>query len=125
MVPPLRDRKFVDISHENFNAVLEKAAPYLNFRVADKLSGKDGGTIGVELNFKTFEDFDPARVAEKIPELNKLLEMRHKLAQLKANMAGNHKLEEMLADIIQNTEKATELAKAMGPQDKPEGTTNG
>ena len=40
--------------------------------------------------------------------------MRHKLTQLLSKMEGNDKLEQLLADVLSNTEKAKELAKADG-----------
>ncbi len=111
-LPNLKDRKFTNISHENFNDVLAKAAPRLSYRVDNKLTD-DGSKMNVELNFKKFEDFEPAKVAEQVPALKELMDMRHKLAQLKANLSGNDKLESMLNDIISNTQQASALAQAL------------
>jgi type VI secretion system protein ImpB len=49
-----------------------------------------------------------------VPALKELLDMRHRLSQLMTKMEGNDKLEAMLADVLQNTEKAAALAKEMG-----------
>jgi len=110
---PLKERQAVNIDRDNFNAVLAKAAPRLAMRVANRLTD-EGGQIGVELNFKSMDDFDPARVAEQIPALKELLTMRHNLTQLLSKMEGNDKLESLLAEVLQSTEKAKELAKEMG-----------
>jgi type VI secretion system protein ImpB len=40
--------------------------------------------------------------------------MRHRLTQLLSKMEGNDKLESMLGDILNNTEKAMALAKELG-----------
>src|ERR1041384_8094489 len=66
---PLKDRKVVAIDRDNFNDVLAKSAPRLAFRTDNELSG-DGSQLNVELNFKSIDDFEPARVAEQIPALN-------------------------------------------------------
>ena len=110
---PLKERQAVNIDRDNFNTVLEKAAPRLAMRVADRLTGGDG-KLAVELNFKSIDDFEPARVAEQVGPLKELLAMRHNLTQLLSKMEGNDKLEKLLEDVLSNTDKATALAKAMG-----------
>jgi type VI secretion system protein ImpB len=112
-LPALKQRKVVSIDRDNFNSVLEKAAPRVALKVDNKLT-EEGGKMGVELNFKHIDDFEPARVAEQIPALRELLEMRRRLVQLSSKMEGNDKLEELLAQIITNPEAANKLAAEMG-----------
>ncbi len=110
---PLKERKVVSIDRDNFNDVLAKAAPRITTRVDNKIQNDDS-KIGVELNFKSMDDFEPAKVAAQIPALKELMDMRFNLQQLLSKMEGNDKLEEKLAEILQNTDKAKELAKQMG-----------
>jgi type VI secretion system protein ImpB len=119
-LPPLKERKFVNIDRDNFNDVLAKAAPRLGLRVANKLTGQEGN-LGIELNFKHIDDFEPDRVAAQVPALKELLDMRLRLGQLLTKLEGNDKLEQMLTDILGNTEKAMALAKEMGVEAKKEG----
>jgi len=93
--------------------VLAKAAPRLALRVPDRLSDS-GNKIAVELNFKSYEDFEPARVVEQVEPMRKLLEMRSQLTQLLSKMEGNDKLEQLLAQVLSNTDAAKDLAKQMG-----------
>jgi type VI secretion system protein ImpB len=109
----IRDRKFIPIDRDNFNEVLEKAAPRLAFKVDNTLSG-DGSQLPVELNFSSMEDFDPAQVAEQIPALRELLEMRGRLNELLGKMEGNDKLDELLSEILANSEQAKDLAGQLG-----------
>jgi type VI secretion system protein ImpB len=121
-LPGMKERKFVNIDRDNFNDVLSRAAPRLAMKVDDKLTGKADSKIAVELNFKSYDDFEPAKVAEQIPALKELLDMRSRLNQLLSKMEGNDKLEALLADVMQNTEKAAALAKEMGIEaEKKEG----
>ena len=60
------------------------------------------------------DDFEPAKVANQIPALKELLNMRHRLNQLLSKMEGNDELEDMLTEVMGNTEKAAELAKELG-----------
>ena len=111
---PMKERKFASIDRDNFNSVLEKSAPRVAMKVDNKLTGEADSKLAVELNFKHIDDFEPAKVAEQIPGLKELMDMRGRLTQLLSKMEGNDKLESMLADVLSNTEKAMALAKEMG-----------
>lgn len=111
---PIKERKVVQIDRDNFNDVLAKATPRVAMKVDNKLTGDNDSKLAVELNFKSIDDFEPARVAEQIPALKELLDMRGQLNQLLSKMEGNDKLEALLAEVLQNTEKAMSLAKEMG-----------
>jgi type VI secretion system protein ImpB len=56
----LRDRKFVKIDRDNFDKVMERMAPGLNLKVANKLTGE--GELGVNLKFNKMDDFQPQRI---------------------------------------------------------------
>ena len=112
---PLKERQAVYIDRDNFNTVLAKAAPRLAMSVQNKLTD-EGTKLATELNFKNIEDFEPARVAEQIPALKELLDMRHNLSQLLSKMEGNDKLEQLLNEVLSSNEKALELAQQMGVQ---------
>jgi type VI secretion system protein ImpB len=122
-LPPLKDRKAVFIDRDNFNEVIAKAGTRLAVRVPNKLTDPNS-KLAVELNFKHIDDFEPARVAEQIEPLKKLLEMRHELTQLLSRMEGNDKLEQLLASVLANTDKAKAVAQAIdassGAPSKPE-----
>jgi len=118
-LPPMKERKFVNIDRDNFNDVLAKTAPRLALKVPNKLTGQEGN-LGVELNFKHIDDFEPDKVAAQVPALKELLDMRLRLGQLLTKLEGNDKLEAMLTDILGNTEKAMSLAKEMGVEPKDE-----
>jgi len=110
---PIKERKFVNIDRDNFNDVLARSAPRLAMKVDNKLTGDDT-KLAVELNFKHIDDFEPTKVAEQIGPLKELLDMRQRLAQLLTKMEGNDKLEQLLGDVLSNTEKAMALAKELG-----------
>jgi type VI secretion system protein ImpB len=114
-LPALKDRSFVNIDRDNFDQVLERAAPRLAMKVDDKISGKDQ-KLAVELNFRCLDDFEPQNVAAKVGPLKELLDMRTRLTQLLGKMEGNDKLEQMLNEVLSSNEKALELAQQMGVQ---------
>jgi type VI secretion system protein ImpB len=108
---PLKDRKVVAIDRDNFNDVLAKATPRVAMKVQNRLTDEDT-KLAVELNFKNMDDFEPARVAQQVGPLRELLEMRDKLNQLLSKMEGNDKLEALLADVLNNADKAKGVLKA-------------
>jgi type VI secretion system protein ImpB len=110
---PLKQRKFTPIDRDNFNSVMERAAPRVAFKVPNKV--EDGATdlLNVELRFKNIQDFEPARIAEQVPILNELLQMRKKLTELLGKMEGNDALEKLLQDVLGNTEKKQALMDAL------------
>ncbi len=110
---PLKERSFTPIDRDNFDKVLEKAAPRVAMKVQDRLTGQDQ-KIAVELNFRCLDDFEPARVAEQVAPLKELLDMRARLTNLLGKMEGNDKLEQLLSEVLTNNDKASALAKEMG-----------
>src|SRR5689334_7771425 len=77
---PLKERKVVNIDRDNYNGALDRATPRAAAKVENKHSGE--GKLAAELNFKHIEDFEPAKIAEQVPALRELLEMRQQLTQL-------------------------------------------
>jgi type VI secretion system protein ImpB len=110
---PLRDRKFVEIDRDNVNQVMQDAAPTLNLSVNNTLSD-DGSKLRVGLKFNSMEDFAPAKVAEQVPALKELLDMRKRLDEVLSRISTNTQLEEVLSDVLANTEKVNALAKQLG-----------
>lgn len=111
-LPQVRDRKFVEINPDNFDAVLESMKPRLELSVDNKLQPEkqDAGKLKFDLTFKSLDDFEPQRVAENVPELKQLLDLRTKLNDFKGSLQGNPKFEEQLDEIIRSTEKRGQLA---------------
>jgi type VI secretion system protein ImpB len=102
-LPPVAKRKFVNIDRDNVNDVMKKIGPRLAFKVPNRLS-EDDTKLNVELRFESMDDFQPARIAQQITPLRKLLELRSSLANLRSSLIGNEKLENLLQEMIQNQE---------------------
>lgn len=113
----VRDRKFVNIDMDNFDDVMEGMAPRATYRVKNRLSPQ-GGEMAVDLEFGKFEDFRPESVVQQVAPLRKLQEARSKLADLRNKLAGNEKLEDLLNDVLANTEQLNHLG---GKKDEGEG----
>jgi len=110
---PLRDRKFIQIDRDNFNDIMSRMTPGLNLKVDNTLVG-DGSEIGVQLKFDSMEDFEPANVARQVEPLRKLLETRDKLRDLLTKIDRSQDLENVLEQVLENTDKLKELSADLG-----------
>lgn len=109
-LPKLKERKFVEIDRDNFDAVLGGMKPHLSFSVENKLSDETNAPdLKVDLHFKSMEDFEPQNIARQIKPLKELMDLRTKLADLRGSLQGNDKLEELLLDAVGNTDKLDKL----------------
>lgn len=111
--PKLKDRKFVEIDRDNFDSVLAAMTPRLAYNVENKLTD-DGSKMGVELRFKSIQDFEPDQVVQQVEPLRKLVEARRRLSDLLSKMDGNDKLESLLTEIMQNSDAQQQLSSSLG-----------
>lgn len=107
-LPKLKDRKFVNVDRDNFDEVMKGMAPRLTMRVDNKLQD-DGSQLGVELKFSQLADFEPQQVARQVEPMRQLLEIRGRLADLRNKMVGNDRLQELLDDIVRDTDKLRQI----------------
>src|SRR5437879_2301664 len=119
----VKDRKFVEVTPDNFDTVLANMNPHLAFAVENKLSeDPNAGQLKVDLHFKSLEDFEPEQVARQVKPLRELLELRTKLSDLRGSLQGNDKLDELLLEAVGDKGKLDKLKQEL---DKPEGGSHG
>ncbi len=122
--PRLKDRKFVEVTPDNFDDVLGSMKPHLDLKVKNTLSDDpEAGSLSVSLDFKSLDDFNPDRVAEQVDPIKKLLDLRQQLADLRGSLQGNEKLDEILQETISDEEALNRLKNEMKAQE--EGDDNG
>jgi type VI secretion system protein ImpB len=107
-LPPVTERKFLEIDVDNFDDRLKACKPRVAFQVPNTLTGE--GNLNVEMTFESMDDFSPAAVARKVDALNKLLQARTELSNLLTYMDGRDKAEEVLAKLLENPELMKSLA---------------
>jgi type VI secretion system protein ImpB len=111
----LKERKFVEVTPDNFDDVLKSMKPHLQFKVDNVLSEEpDAGKIGVDLKFESMDDFSPERVAQQVEPLRKLMELRQSLADLRGSLQGNDKLDEILQSTLSDEERMKKLREELG-----------
>jgi type VI secretion system protein ImpB len=109
----LEERKAIQVDKDNFNDVMSKQKLSVSFNVEDRLSGKEGSELPVNLDLSTLKDFEPGAIARQVPELAQLLELREALTALKGPLANvpafRKKIEELLKDEAQRERIMKEL----------------
>lgn len=115
----LKERKFVQIDRDNFNEAMGKVNPKLALQVENTLAD-DGSKMAVDLDFNNMNDFSPEAIVDQVPALKQLLEARSKLRDLLSKADRSEELENVLEDILKNTDHINELSKELGVGEKGE-----
>jgi type VI secretion system protein ImpB len=119
-LPKLKERRFVEVTPDNFDVVLDSMKPHLSFAVENKLSeDANAGQIKVDLKFRSLEDFEPEQVARQVKPLRELLDLRTRLNDLKGTLQTNEKLDEALLEAVSQTEKLEKLKSEVGEKGEP------
>ncbi|USD67511.1 type VI secretion system contractile sheath small subunit [Vibrio sp. SCSIO 43136] len=105
---PLKDRRFIQIDRENFDDVLKRMNPKLEYQVHNKLVD-DGTEMSVSLDFNSMGDFEPASIVNNVEPLRKLMETRNKLRDLMTKVDRSEDLENILEDVLNNTQSLEQL----------------
>lgn len=114
----LKERKFVEVTPDNFDTVLEGMKPHLAFSVENKLSEEAAApNLKVDLQFKKLEDFEPQNIARQVKPLKELLDLRIRLSDLRGSLQGNEKLEELLLEAVGNTQNRERLKDELAKDD--------
>jgi type VI secretion system protein ImpB len=118
----LKDRKFVEVTPDNFDDVLSSMKPHLAYSVENKLSeDPDAPKLKVDLNFRSLDDFSPDAVAKQVAPLKKLLDLRSQLSDLRGTLQTNERLDEVLQDVVNNPEKLEQLRSSVKSQEEEKG----
>jgi type VI secretion system protein ImpB len=114
-LPPVADRKFLEIDVDNFDARMKAMKPRVAFQVPNTLTGE--GNLSVDLTFENMDDFSPAAIAANVEGLNKLLDARQQLSNLVTYMDGKGGAEELISKVLNDPALLQSLTAAAKPED--------
>jgi len=109
-LPPVADRKFLEIDIDNFDERLKAIQPRVAFNVDNTLTGE--GQLAVDITFESLDDFKPGAIAKKVEPLSKLLQARTELNNLLTYMDGKTGAEDLLARVLNDPTLLKSLANA-------------
>jgi type VI secretion system protein ImpB len=111
--PPVTERKFLEVSVDNFDERMKAMQPGVAVTVPNTLTGE--GNLKAEMKFDSLNDFSPAAIAKKVPALQQLLEARQQLANLITYMDGKSGAEELIAKLLRDPDALKALTSAPNP----------
>ncbi len=111
---PLEKREPVNIDKDNFDQVLKAQGLSLDMNVPNRLSGKADDEMSVKLNIASMKDFGPEGVADQVPELKKLLELREAVRALKSPMSNVPEFRKKLQELVKDDDARARLLKEVG-----------
>ncbi len=114
-LPPVADRKFLEVDVDNFDARMKSMKPRVAFQVENTLTGE--GSLPVDITFESMDDFSPAAVARKVDGLSKLLEARTQLSNLITYMDGKTGAEELISKVLADPALLGSLTAEAKPQE--------
>ena len=118
-LPPVEERKALEIDADNFNDRLESTKPSVAISVPNTLTGE--GSLNVALSFSHMDDFSPSAIARHVEPLAKLLEARTQLANLGTYLDGKAGAEKLIAQALQDPALLAALAATRAHTDTQEG----
>ena len=121
--PPVAERKFLEISVDNFDDRMKGMQPGVAVTVPNTLTGE--GNLKAEMTFESLNDFSPAAIAKKVPALKQLLEARQQLANLITYMDGKSGAEALIAKLLSDPRALEALTSAPNPNKPAEPPAEG
>ncbi len=117
---PVKDRRLRTIGNKgDYKRVLKDLNPKLKMTISNKLSDDPEAKMEVKLDFQDIKDFHPDEIVKKVEPLQKLLDARERLKELKLAVLRDANLKKALEGVIKDGGASIDdLMSKLGTQDK-------
>lgn len=115
----IEDREPVNINKDNFNDVMSGMNLSMDIAVKDTLSDQDD-EMAVHLDIKSMKDLSPDSIAEQVPELNNMLEMRKALLALKGPLGNVPTFRKTIQGILNDDDSRKVIMEELGIDESAE-----
>jgi type VI secretion system protein ImpB len=115
----IKDRRLRVIGNRgDFKRILKDINPKLNLSVSNKLSDDPEAKMEVKLDFQDIKDFHPDEIVKKVEPLQKLLEARERLKELKLAVLKDSNLKKALEGVLKDGSSSIDdlMAKLNAPE---------
>lgn len=110
----IEDREPVNINKDNFNDVIKSHNLSMNFSVPNRLQEGSDDDVNVDLKINSIKDFNPAQIAEQVPELASLMELRRALQALKGPLGNVPAFRKTIQAILENDDTRAQVMQELG-----------
>lgn len=99
----IKDRRLRVIGNKgDFKRAMKDVNPKLKMTVGNKLSDDPGAQMEVNLDFQDIKDFNPDEIVKKVEPMQKLLEARERLKELKLAVLKDANLKKALEGVLKD-----------------------
>lgn len=116
-LPPLKERKFVEVDRDTFGQFLKKQKPRFSAKVPNKLVDDPDAQLSVDLTFESMKDFEPEGIVNQVEPLKELLDIRRRLKSLQSRVSSSDEVEALLTEIIEKEDRRQEIAAELASED--------
>ncbi|MCK9908484.1 type VI secretion system contractile sheath small subunit [Microbacteriaceae bacterium K1510] len=100
---PVEERDLVNVNKDNFDEVVKSQNLSLDLSTENKLDDSpEAGKMSVSLKFESIKDFEPERVAQQIPEVRTLTDLRAALVALKGPLGNVPSFRKAIQNLLED-----------------------
>jgi len=109
----VEDRKVVNVNKDNLDDVIKSYKLSMDINVTDTLS-EDNDQVPVHMKINSMKDFSPDSVAQQVPELNSMLELRKALLALKGPLGNVPSFRKTIQSILGDDKTRLQIMSELG-----------
>lgn len=117
---PVEERAPISVDKDNFEKVMAAQKLAVDISVPDALTDSpDPGELAVSLRFNSLADFRPEGLAQQVPELRRLLELRAALVALKGPIVNVPGFVRKIRELLKEPEQRARLLRELEISETP------
>ncbi|QSH41075.1 type VI secretion system contractile sheath small subunit [Lentisphaerota bacterium ZTH] len=105
----LNERRVRELDGKNLDATMKDMDTRLCFSVSNKINPDKDPSLDVEIPIDSMKSFNPATIAERVPQLKSLLILKQLINELETTVDNNKKFRQHLGEILADPEKLTAI----------------
>lgn len=109
---PLEEREIISVDKDTFGEVLKGQNVVARLSVPNRLTGQ--GDLSVDLALDSIAAFGPDSIADRVPELKRLLDLRTALLALSGPIDNKRPLRELVERVLSDPTLREQLRKELG-----------
>ncbi len=110
----IEERRPLEIDKERFATVMREQKLDISFSVDETISGEPGQKLDVRLRFRRISDMEAEAVANQVPQLKALVELRQALTALKGPLGGEKAFRHKIVKLVEDPAARQRLRQEIG-----------